>query len=117
MTIDHRLNELIARARELEALEERLRQVHDNGGGGNGGGGNHLEQRITRVEAQQDKLSDKVDTVGERVGTLAERLGVLTERVGHLPSKGFIVGTVLSSLAVIAGLIAFGERLQSLVGS
>jgi hypothetical protein len=40
-------------------------------------------------------------------------LATLTERVAHLPSKGFIVGAVITGLAVIAGVTAFITKLAS----
>lgn len=103
MAIDQRLNDIQNAQAELRAFAEEFRSHRD--GGGDGGG---MDQRLGRLEAQYDRLTD-------RVGEVEKGLATLTERVAHLPSKGFIVNALLVSLAVTAALIAFGEKLQQLV--
>ena len=78
-------------------------------GGGGGGTMDVMEARVKRLE-------DKFDRIDDRLGQARTDLAVLTERVSHLPSKGFIVGAVLSSLAVIAALILFQDKLTQLLG-
>ena len=76
--------------------------------GGASGGGGGMDERLSRLESQFDTLRDDNTRIREQLATL-------TERVAHLPSKGFIVNALLLSLAVVAGLITFGGRLQALV--
>lgn len=100
MTVDQRLNQIQAAQQELRELAETLAKR-------GGGGGGHLD-RISRLEARVDRMSEEL--AGTRVN-----LATLTERVAHLPSKGFIVAALLSTLAVVAALITFGEKLHNLV--
>lgn len=75
---------------------------------GDGGGiSDDMERRVTTLEGKVDKLIDRATAVEVNLATL-------TERVAHLPSKGFIVGCTVTTLAAMAALIAFGEKLQHL---
>jgi hypothetical protein len=89
--------------------EERIHQVEVDLKGGDGGGtSGDMERRVTKLEEKVDKLIDRATAVEVNLATL-------TERVAHLPGKGFIVGSTLTTLAVIAALTAYGEKLQHLV--
>lgn len=81
-----------------------------------------IEPRVARLEAsvahiEHDIQEVKTDIRELRVdmGGVKERLARLEEKVSHLPSKGFIVTSLLLTLAVLAGLITFQDRVQSWV--
>lgn len=68
-----------------------------------------MEKRLDKLEGQFEKLRE--DIVGVKV-----QLATLTERVAHLPTKGFIVSTLGTSLAIIAALIVFADKIRALIG-
>ncbi|MDR7101492.1 hypothetical protein [Croceicoccus sp. BE223] len=67
-----------------------------------------MESRVNRLEDRLDKLIDRVGSVEVSVATLSER-------VSHLPSKTYIDTRLAGMLAVIAALIAFGDKIQAFV--
>lgn len=67
--------------------------------GGGGGTYDGMEARVARLE--------------KGVSDLRVLTATLTERVAHLPSKGFIVAVTLTSLALIAAIVAFLDRLST----
>ena len=103
MSLDNRLNLLQEIQSRIEVAQQELRH-----GGGDGSGGNGLENRLSRLESQYDKLRD--DNTAIR-----EQLARLNERVAHLPSKEFMVKAALGIVAGVGTLITFGERLQGLL--
>lgn len=48
---------------------------------------------------------------------IRDRMARLEVRVDHLPTKGFIVTAVITSLTIIGALIAVAPRLQTLAGT
>lgn len=76
--------------------------------GGGDGTFDDMEARVSKLEGQFDKLNDKVDE-------LRIDVAVLKERVGNLPTKGFIVTALLSSLALLTALIVFQDRIASMI--
>lgn len=88
----------------------------------NGGGGDGTMERLVRLEGKVDNLEASLSRQDTRLGGIDDRLrsverdgATLLERVAHLPSKGFIVTTLLTSLTVIAGLILFQGQIQALL--
>jgi hypothetical protein len=71
------------------------------------GGGDGMEPWQASVEKRLDKLESGLTDVQVGVATL-------TERVAHLPSKGFIVTGFVTTLVLIAALVAFAEKIQGL---
>lgn len=109
---------MTARRREEPAAEPRALRT-----GGGGGRSDGMEARVARLEANVEGLrADVADlranlaVLSERVAALAERVAVLTERVAHLPSKGFVVSSNMTAIALISGVIVFGEKLRALLG-
>ena len=82
-------------------------------GGDDGGSG--LEARVAKMEAGVQHLERDVGELRADMRDVRDRLTRLEERVSHLPGKGFIVTSLLLTLAVVAGLIAFQEQIQLLV--
>jgi hypothetical protein len=80
-----------------------------------------MEARIARLESDVGHIRDDlVDLKNDgrdlrkSVAEIKVGMATLTERVNNLPTKGFIVTTVLTTLAVIAALIVFQGNLQQL---
>lgn len=71
------------------------------------GGGDGMDPWQASVEKRLDNLESGLTDVKIGVATL-------TERVAHLPSKGFIVTGFVTALVVIAALVAFAEKIQSI---
>ena len=97
-------------------------------GGGGGGDGTMerlavveakltgVEGRMDRLEGRMDRLEGRMDAVDARLRGVEVGLATLTERVSHLPSKGFIVGALATSVGVVSGLALFLDRLRTLLG-
>ena len=107
MAIDQSFNRIHAVEREVAELREQI-TARSGGGGGEGG---HVDHRISRLETQTDRLGDKVERQGERIGGVEIQLATLTERVAHLPSKGFILSALATSVGVVSGLAIIAQRL------
>lgn len=95
-----------------EALESKGLKI--DGGGGNSGG---MEARIAKLEVTVEHIDRNVARMAPDLANVRERMGVLEERVAHLPGKGFIVVALLTSLAVVAALIAFSDQISALVSA
>lgn len=107
------------RARDERGAAERALKTGSGGGTSDG-----MEARVARLEAHVEVLrADVADirvslaSLTERVVILTERVAILTERVAHLPSKGFVVTSNMTAIALLSGLILFGEKLRALIGA
>lgn len=78
------------------------------GGGGSSGG---MEPRIARLEAQMEHVQGAL----LKLSDVPANLATLIERVAHLPTKEYLVKVTLGSLAIIAALVTFSDKLHSLV--
>lgn len=87
-------------------MHEELRSFSSGSGGGGYG---PLEERVNRLEGRIDKVSDDL-------GDVKINLATLTERVAHLPSKGFIVSTVVGGTGFFAALVLFADQIKALLG-
>lgn len=107
--------EFAALARELTG---RSPGEHLKGGGGDGTSGG-MEVRVAKLEADVGHLVKQADRADTRLVGAAADLSTIKTDVAVLKAtaatKGFIVSALLASLAVIAGLVTFGEKLQSLI--
>ena len=81
-----------------------------------------MEARLARLEAHMEHvhtdlsgLKQNVSSVDGRLRSVETGLATLTERVSHLPSKGFIVSALITSLAVIAAMLAFQDQIKALI--
>ena len=83
-------------------------------GGGNGGGSG-LEARVAKLESSVEHIERDVGELRTDMRDVRDRLARLEERVSHLPGKGFIVASLLVTLAVLAGLITFETQIQQIV--
>lgn len=75
-----------------------------------------MEARVARLEAHVETLRSDVADLRAAVAALTEKVAVLTERVAHLPSKGFVVTSNMTAIALFSGVILFGEKLKALIG-
>jgi hypothetical protein len=79
-------------------------------GGGTSGG---MDGWQASVEARLGEIKTDVRELRTGVGSLNVTAATLTERMGHLPSKGFIVSSLIAALAIITALIAFQGQIQA----
>lgn len=113
MTIDERLAQIVNTQGELRDMQAQLSNALKGGdGGGNSGG---MDERLNRLEGNFDKLREDNSQLRDRIASVSERVATLSEKVSHLPSKGWIDARLLGLLALIAAIVTFGEKLQSLV--
>ncbi|WP_313534354.1 hypothetical protein [Sphingomonas sp.] len=108
---------LISDIRSQIAL--RAAQVAIEGGGGGlpptpplnrgGGGGTFdpMEPRVAKLEAHMENVRAELG----KLSTVPADLATLKERVAHLPSKGFIVGTTLTSMTGIVAALGLLKAL------
>jgi hypothetical protein len=108
----------------IHAIEQFQSHSHKrlNFGSGDGTSGGGMEPRVAKLEAavehiQKDIAEIKSDVREFRsaIGSLSTSSATLTERVSHLPSKGFIVTCLVSSLGAVAALIVFQSSIQTLL--
>jgi hypothetical protein len=78
-------------------------------GGGTSGG---MEARIAKLEAQMDAVRGDL----AKLGSLPVDVARLDERVKHLPGKGFVVTATSTTIALIAAIVLFADKLRALVG-
>lgn len=93
---------------------EGPRALKASGGGGTSDG---MDGRVARLEAHVETLRSDVADLRAAVAALSEKVAVLTERVAHLPSKGFVVTSNMTAMALFAGVMLFGEKLKTLIGA
>lgn len=119
MTSPPDLTLLRARNETLERQLEELSRLKSGGGGGTSGG---MEARVAKLEASVDHIQKDIAEIKSDVrefrtsiGALNSTSATLTERVSHLPTKGFIVTCLVTSLGVVAALIVFQTSIQALL--
>ncbi|MFG6566703.1 hypothetical protein [Sulfitobacter sp. 1A13679] len=79
-------------------------------------GGDMMERTVKLEAAMTHVQRDMTDLRGD-MKDVRDRLKGLEVKVDHLPSKGFIVSAVLAALAVIAALLTYQDKLQSLLNT
>lgn len=92
--------------------QEHADSLKSGGPGGTSGG---MDGWQTSVESRLGSIQTDVRDLRAGVGSLNTTAATLTERVAHLPSKSFIIKASLTSLAVIAALVAFQGQIQALL--
>lgn len=70
-----------------------------------------MEERVIRLQGDVGRLKVDVAEMRADVGRIKVDLATLTERVAHLPTKGLIVGSAVSTIAAITGLLVLLQRL------
>ena len=74
-----------------------------------------MEPRIAKLEASFSHMERDVAELRTDMRDVRDRLTRIETRVDHLPTKGFIVTSVVVTLAVMTALITFQDRVQRLV--
>lgn len=72
-----------------------------------------MEARVAKLEANVEHVLADVGSMVSNLANARERLAALEVKVDHLPSKGFIVTTLLGVLAVIAALIGYADTIKN----
>lgn len=83
---------------ENKLLRDQLRDLQRRGGDDNGGS---MEARLARLEAHVENMRGEIS----KLGPVPTDLAILKTRVDHLPSKGFIVSSAITTVAAIVGLL------------
>lgn len=102
------LNELIKIAASAPPASPPLPPLNNGGGGGNSP---DMEPRVKALETHMEYVRRDL----ERLSSVPADLATVKERVSHLPTKEYLVRLIVGALALIAALVTFGEKLQSLV--
>jgi len=97
---------------DLSNLLSRLEKHLHSGNGGNGGG---MDGRIAKLEANVENIGKSLTETRSDTRDIRDRTIRLEEKVAQLPTKGFIVSVVLTSLAVIAALIVFQDKIRTAI--
>lgn len=104
--------------RELPVPDEVRRRLRDRDTLPNGGGGGNfdgMEPRIAKLEAHMEQARSDITEVKRDMRDVRERLIRLDERVNHLPTKGFIVTSLMAALALITAVVAFQDKITALI--
>lgn len=108
---------------EDRSFENLLAQVNDlqnprepshSGGGGDGG---DMHERVAKLESSMEHVQRDVSGLRTDMRDVRDRLKSLEVKVDHLPSKGFIVTTLIAGLALIAALLGFTDQIQAFFGN
>lgn len=65
------------------------------------------EQRLGAMEQHLGRMDGHIGALDTRLRSVETGIATLTERVAHLPSKGFIVTSVMIALSLVAAVTAF----------
>ncbi|WP_374282848.1 hypothetical protein [Novosphingobium sp.] len=107
----------LAAVRKLKAENEALMRENEtlkNGSGGGTSGG--MEGRVAKLEALVETLRSDVTSIKKDVGDMRVSIATLVERVAHLPGKGFVITATTTTIAMLTGVVVFGEKIRSLLG-
>lgn len=73
-------------------------------------GGDGMDAWQTSVEKRLDSLDGRVGRMDDRLGKVEVSLATLVERVAHLPGKGFVVTSAVSTVMAITGLLVLLQK-------
>ncbi len=107
----------LAAVRKLKLENEALMRENDalkNGSGGGTSGG--MEGRVAKLEAHVDTLRSDVAAIKKDVSDIRVSFATLSERVSHLPGKGFVITATTTTVALLTGVVVFGEKIRLLLG-
>lgn len=76
-----------------------------------------MDARVARLEAHVETLRSDSAAMRADIAVIRTNLATLTERVAHMPSKGFVVTSNMTALALFSGLMLFSEKLKALMGA
>jgi hypothetical protein len=85
-------------------------------GGGGDGTFDGMEPRVAALEKRFDRLEAQLDKLTEKVADLRVDMGVVRERISHLPTKGWAVGISITTIGLISAIVTLAPKLQQLLG-
>ena len=91
-------------------LQKELQELKHGGDGTSGG----MEARVAKLEADVGHLVKQVDKIDARTEQMPSKLATLEERMAHLPSKGFIVGVVITAMTAMVALLTILSKIGAL---
>lgn len=98
---------------DMPDMDERAKRIERLSNLQTGGGPPYdpgMEARIAKIEGAVEHMATK-----EAVARIDGRIDTLAEKVSNLPTKTYILTTIIGLLAVIAALIAFQGQIQDLL--
>jgi hypothetical protein len=96
--------------------ERAAEQARQRKGGEGGEPPGALEARVAKLEAHVEILRSDVSALRKDVGDIRVSMATMTERVAHLPARGFVITATTTTIALLSGLIIFGEKLKTVLG-
>lgn len=93
----------------------RLRTTEALKSSGGGGTFDGMEPRVAKLEAMAEHMTADVGQLKADMRDVRDRAAVIDVKVDHLPGKGFIVASVVISLAIVAALVGFAQNIQAML--
>ena len=75
-----------------------------------------MEGRVAKLEAHVETLRTDVAAIKKDVSDIRVSFATLIERVAHLPGKSFVITTTTTTIALLTGVVVFGEKIRVLLG-
>lgn len=118
-TADPRGGNVFAFPSSASYIREQIPLDNAGGGGGSGSGGpaggDGMDGWQNSVEKRLDSLDRRLTTIESSVGDIRVDVATIKTDVAHLPSKSFIVTSVmggLTAISIIVGIAANWDRLR-----
>ncbi len=73
-----------------------------------------MESRLAKLEASISYIEKNLTETRSDTRDVRDRTIRLEEKVNHLPSKGFIVSSLMTVLALLTALIVFQQHIRTL---
>lgn len=87
--------------------------LHSGGGGGTSDG---MEGRVASLEAHMEHVRADVGTLKTDVGAIKTDIAVMKEQIKNLPTKAFIIVSVLGIGSLLTGITVFQTQIKALFG-
>ncbi len=72
-----------------------------------------MEARVAKLEATIEHMHSDLSQVKSDLRDVRDRVPVVEVKIDHLPSKGFIVGCVLTALALGTAIIGYADQIKA----
>lgn len=114
--------DLTGQGRSLDQLQQEFAARLKSGGGGGTFDGmerlirleekaQYMGDELRRMDGRLDRMDGRLDGIDTRLRGVEGEVKTLIERVAHLPSKGFIVSTVIGGFALVAAVFGFHDQI------
>lgn len=109
-----------------DVFDRRASQLLPGGGDGGHDGGMPpdfpervavLETEVKHIKTDVATLKTDVRQMAADITTLKVDVATIKERLQHLPTKGWGVGAVVTTVGLIAALVALAPKLQAWLGT